>query len=659
MKKVLLSLLGLALCTGVSFSVATNQHQGARVKALSEDDVSIATKVDSPYSGITFHAADVNGNEKYTTAALDFTSASLDGKSVLAIDIENTQVTGGGDAYANVKVAINGNILNKYDNLFLTSQPDYAVEKKWGDWWFIAPNNRATVFLSVTDWLEGQTEIHQISFIFDNYAGNTKVFDVSLHGVYLLTGNNVLGGTNLLPVLSHDANDAISDAKLTLVNCTASYTATAVKSNMSLEGSANIHVKSAGEGGVADSGYSFLTIKPTTSDLLINSKNGFAFDVNTYAGECYIQMQLVNTLGTVFQYSYIDWNNRGVLLTTPNGTVSHSIVHTLYGGLYIPANVKGTLYVPYSVFFTAPTGTLQAIKIGLDVQFGLGRSIAIGDFVHVDATTTHKVYTMSTLSDFSEVLWNRDDLSLGTNFYCDETGNKYNDLVVTEYSYFDVYFLSTSDGGDFEAALNGETLDMNQVLVGSTVVKFYTDSSLYYLYHTSFNPTGLVVSQALSITSSSVPVNDNFAITNANNGLILKDLAGANVALTETPADLEASLVFASQTLYAAGWRDVNHSVCHFASETVLIEEIIDSYNLLSNGAKAIVDIIDDSTAENPNVTLGQTIAMLQSYYAPYHASNNANAESDSYIIISMLITVVALCVFGVTAAARKTKRVR
>ena len=659
MKKVLLSLLGLALCTGVSFSVATNQHQSARVKALSEDDVSIATKVDSSYSGITVHAADVNGSEKYTNAALDFTSTSLEGKSVLAIDIENTGVTGGGDAFANIKVGINGNILNKYDNLFLTSQPEYAVEKKWGDWWFIAPNYRATVFLPTADWLTGQTEIHQISFIFDNYPGNTKVFDITLHGVYLLTANNVLGGTNLLPVLSHDANDAISDAKLRLVNCTASYTATAIKSNMSLDGSANIHVKSAGEGGAADSGYSFLTVKPTTSDIIINSKNGFAFDVNTFAGECYIQMQLVNTLGTMFQYSYVDWNNRGVLLTTPAGVVSHSSVHTLYGGLYIPANIKGTLYVPYSVFATAPTGTLQSIKIGLDVQYGLGRSIAIGNFVHVDATTTHKVYTMCTLSDLSETQWNRDNLSLGTHFFSDETGNKYNDLVVTEYKYYDVYFLSAIDGGDLVITLNSETLDMSQVAVGSINVKYYVDSTNYYLYHAEFNPTGLAVSQNLTLTSSGVKVNDDFAITNIASGLILKDMADENVALTETPADLEDSLVFAAQTLYAADWRDASHSVCHYASETELLGEIIDSYNELSDGAQAMADILDDSTTENANVTLGETMAMLQSYYTPYQAANHDNTQSDSFIIVTMLITVVALCVFGATFAARKTKRAR
>lgn len=659
MKKILLSLFGLFLCANVFSGINVNHNQ-AMTKALSEDDVSVATKVDSSYSGITIHAGDVNGADKYTNAALDFTSASLEGKSVLAIDIENTEVTGGSDAYANVKVGINGNILNKYDNLFLTSQPSNFVEKKWGDWWFIAPGCRATVFLPTAEWLEGQTEIHQISFIFDNYAGNTKVFDVTLHGVYLLTENNVLGGSNLLSVLSHDGSDAIDDANLALLNCTASYTTTAMKSNMSLDGSAKIHVKSTDEGGVADTGYSFLTIKPTTSDLVINTKNGFAFDVNTYAGECYLQMQLVNTDGTLFQYSYIDWNNRGVLLTTPDGTVSHNIVHTLYGGLYIPANVKGTLYVPYSVFFTTPAGMLREIKIGLDVQYGLGRSIAIGNFVHVDATATHKVYTLSTLSTLTASQWNREYLNLGTHFFSNETGNKFNNFVVSEYKYFDVYFLSQLNGGEFKAALNGETFDMSQVQVQSTNVRFYTNSSIYYLYHTEFNPVGLAVSQALVLTSSDLKVNDDVILADVSNGLILKDLASENVVLTETPADLENALGFASQTLYSVNWRDVNHSVCHYTSETVALGEIIASYDLLSTGAKAMADLLDDSTEENPNVTLGETMTMLKGYYSSLQSSNLTNLSTNNIIIIIWsMIAIVAFGAFGISFAVKKAKKVR
>jgi len=658
MKKLLLSLFGLFLCANILIGLNAN-HDQAMTHALSEGDVSVAAKVGSPYSGITIHAGDVNGSDKYTNAALDFTSASLEGKSVLAIDIENTGVTGGSDAYANVKVGINGNILNKYDNLFLTSEPSNVVEKKWGDWWFIAPSSRATVFLPTAEWLEGQTEIHQISFIFDNYAGNTKIFDVTLHGVYLLTANSVYGGTNLLPVLSNDESDAISDTKLALLNCTASYTTTAIKSNMSLDGSPKIHVKSTGEGGVADTGYSFLTIKPTTSDLLINSKNGFAFDVNTYAGECYIQMQLINTDGTMFQYSYVDWNNRGVLLTTPDGTVSHSIVHTLYGGLYIPANVKGTLYVPYSVFFTTPAGILREIKIGLDVQYGLGRSIALGNFVHVDATTTHKVYNMCTLSDLSESQWNRESLNLGTNFFCGETGNKFSDFAVSEYKYFDVYFLSQLNSGAFKATLNGETLDMNQVQVGSTNVRFYANSYFYYLYHTEFNPVGLAVSQVLALTSSDVKVNNDVILTDVSSGLILKDLAGENVKLTETPADLENALGFASQSLYSTDWRDANHSVCHYTSETVVLEEIINSYDQLSSGAKAMADLLDDSTEENPNVTLGQTMTMLKGYYASLQPSNKTTFSTNSFIVIWSLIAVATFCVLGIIFATKKAKKVR
>ena len=658
MKKILLSLFGLLLCANVLGGINVNQNQ-AMTRALSESDVSIATKVDSPYSGITIHAGDVNGADKYTNAALDFTSASLEGKSVLAIDIENTGVTGGFDAYANVKVGINGNILNKYDNLYLESQPSNIVEKKWGDWWFITPSCRATVFLPTAEWLEGQTEIHQISFIFDNYAGNTKVFDITLHGVYLLTENNVLGGSNLLPVLSHDGNDAIDDVKLALLNCTASYTTTAIKSNMSLDGSAKIHVKSADEGGIADVGYSFLTIKPTTSDLVINTKNGFAFDVNTYAGECYLQMQLVNTDGTVFQYSYIDWNNRGVLLTTADGTVSHNIVHTLYGGLYIPANIKGTLYVPYSVFFTTPAGMLREIKIGLDVQYGLGRSIALGNFVHVDATATHKIYNMCTLSTLTASQWNREYLNLGTHFFCDETGNKYSDFAVSEYKYFDIYFLSQLNSGEFKATLNGETLDMSQVQVQSTNVRLYVNSYFYYLYHTEFNPVGLAVSQALVLTSSDVKVNNDVILADVSSGLIFKDLAGENITLAETPADLENALGFASQTLYSINWRDVDHSVCHYTSETVALGEIISSYDQLSNGAKVMADLLDDSTEENPNVTLGETIAMLKGYYSLLQSSNRINLSSNNSIIIWSIIAMVAFCAFGVTFTVKKAKKVR
>ena len=347
------------------------------------------------------------------------------------------------------------------------------------------------------------------------------------------------------------------------------------------------------------------------------------------------------------------------MLTTPDGTVSHNIVHTLYGGLYIPANVKGTLYVPYSVFFTTPAGMLREIKIGLDVQYGLGRSIAIGNFVHVDATSTHKVHTLSTLSTLTASQWNREYLNLGTHFFSNETGNKFNNFVVSEYKYFDIYFLSQLNGGEFKAALNGETLDMSQVQVQSTNVRFYTNSSIYYLYHTEFNPVGLAVSQALVLTSSDVKVNDDVILADVSSGLILKDLAGENVALVETPADLESALGFASQTLYSANWRDANHSVCHYTSETVTLGEIIASYDLLSTGAKAMADLLDDSTEENPSVTLGETMAMLKSYYSSLQSSNLTNLSTNNIIIIWSIIAIVAFGAFGITFAVKKAKKVR
>jgi hypothetical protein len=72
-----------------------------------------------------------------------------------------------------------------------------------------------------------------------------------------------------------------------------------------------------------------------------------------------------------------------------------------------------------------------------------------------------------------------------------------------------------------------------------------------------------------------------------------------------------------------------------------------------------MADLLDDSTEENPNVTLGETITMLKGYYSLPQSSNQINLSSNNSIIIWSIIAIVAFCAFGVTFAVKKAKKVR
>lgn len=300
-----------------------------------------------------------------------------------------------------------------------------TVECKWGNWVVFPYDFTGVMYFPVANFFAGETELNSFKFEFDDT--HTQEMD------YKVGVASELGGTPtyldlitpakeatilvdyesyIAPKLDVDTmmdvkalsaeNGAINDANVTMdegVVAFDEFSYSYVKfGGISLEESWEnqlvVSVKTQFEGGqplnVEQHGddYGYLEF---TYEEGFDLASGLALNVQCLSGECYFRVYMIDEDGGVWQANHELADYTFVSDGAPIGMA------TLYNNFFFGEDVYGTLYIPAENFvasefyngeeITEPDtemGKIVKVAIGMDMLYGLGRSMCVGAIANVD-----------------------------------------------------------------------------------------------------------------------------------------------------------------------------------------------------------------------------------------------------------------------------------
>ena len=374
------------------------------------------------YFKVDFPEAEIAG--KYL--AVDFTvEGMLYGASILSSQHQYT-----------VKFGINGSVFSQRNastiqKLSAVNRAGKTVEVdfKFGNWLFFPENFDGILYIAAEDLLNAEGAQESVrSFTVDYTGGNTgKCSTVRYRRLFLADGigdgADGTNGENLLmdfTTLQADENGDVTDVRfsrsgsLSVKNTTKErtfYTAEIIELNDSFEGALKLGVKSETAGGTpVTSPYAYGWAEARVDPFVL--KDGFAVQVFAPEGNCYFKIVLEDENGYFWKPDVSALpekiNPDAFTLTYLEAKTS---VSGGYGCFYLPSKTIGTLYVPaYKLVpltdgtefkgedMTAGTemGKIVKIHFGMDMCYGLGRTLAIGTFANADIENARLRYVFGT-----------------------------------------------------------------------------------------------------------------------------------------------------------------------------------------------------------------------------------------------------------------------
>lgn len=300
-----------------------------------------------------------------------------------------------------------------------------TLECKWGNWVVIPSEFEGVIYFPVGTFFAGETELYGFRFTFD--AGHTQEFD------YKVGVADALGGTpnyldlstpaeevtslldyagyrapqvNIETVMDVKAlsaeNGVINDAKVTFdtgITAFDEFSYSYVKfGGVSLEESWEnqlvVAVKTQFEGGqplnITDHGDDYGYLEFTAAEGF-ELADGLAMNVQCLSGECYFRVYVIDEDGGVWQ---ADHNATDYTFVSDGAPIGMA---TLFNNFFYSEDTYGTLYIPEDHFVPSEyyngaeiaepdteLGKIVKVAIGMDMLYGLGRTMCVGAIANVD-----------------------------------------------------------------------------------------------------------------------------------------------------------------------------------------------------------------------------------------------------------------------------------
>lgn len=370
----------------------------------------------------------------------------------LALSLEVEKTSG---AFAVVRLGTGGMYFQSGDiggvNTYTAEPTDgesFLIEQKFGYWFFIPSGFKGTIYIPKSKCVFGESgallnSLQDFCVFYDPSAGSTT--RISYKSVFLCSNEQDSDKIELVDfsTLSCGEDGTIEDERFSSVNLTAANKAEK-SSYLTCDGaelfndmisSAVFGVKTASEGGKVventyDYGWASISL-----ETAFEPTSGFAFTSLGISNECYFKIYLEDengalwtpliTLASFFDFKFVPFYKDGMDVGLQGA----------FGCFYIPKGSVGTAYIPYDQFVPVTAGSdfmgedipagetmgkIVRIHFGMDMVYGLGRSVAIGAFadVSLENETITEIVDLAKLTDEE---YNAASVKSGTVVRCEST----------------------------------------------------------------------------------------------------------------------------------------------------------------------------------------------------------------------------------------------
>lgn len=425
-----------ALClSGASFTALADRVETAEVTISSD--------------GLVVSLENTGERNAYVRIAKKETDAGVAPQAgqyiALSLKVQSV-VHSGGDQYFPCWIGLN-DVNLAGDNNVPTHTPD-IIEQKWGDWFFIPPGFDGLMYLAIDQYYPENLPgvISALSVAGDGTRDVTFV----LRKVFVCDTVGVTAGTDLFDMnFAADADNAVSDARVTGTHFTARKPAGGVeqkvKSAFVTQKTAEMLETAVRADGTAAVGYGWLDIAVDYAP-----SDGLAFNIKGVSDEAYFKLELIDEHAAVWTPVYFA---AGGDIESPiqypfaaseeeTGTLS-----SMFSALRIERGQSGTLYLDYDKFTSSASemGRITTIRFGMDMEYGLGRAVALGKLSDVDADAT----TAITIVDFAaldETELDTEAVGNGSVVSCKQTDAYLANWALRRYGIADSYSFTATAG---------------------------------------------------------------------------------------------------------------------------------------------------------------------------------------------------------------------
>ncbi len=376
-------------------------------------------------------------------------------KAYLVIDIEVVESINNTEAV--MHFGVNETVIEGPDDVSIHGNPT-NVQKMWGNWFFV-PQGRTALYISVDDYLTDTNTLNKFGIYFDTGVSGRSV-KMNVWGLYLSNELDQIETENLITLNGINFDETthiVDDSSIIAVGTTVKFYNNneskwefdAAEIHDDWENALKIHVKSESEGGIAThdpDGYGFVTFDFGNDTIVPSQNNGIALQVYALSGETYFKIFFEDINGHIFTPNIPGTGPTESTVGFKFGQESIASTQAgFYNAVYLPEDTAGTIYIPFTNLIqvnrflgenltTTPEieiGQICKLHIGLDMEYGLGRSLAIGSMVYVNPVTGELNSIIKT-SDLGSQELNIDDVTSGTIVMINETGNQLENFILSK-----------------------------------------------------------------------------------------------------------------------------------------------------------------------------------------------------------------------------------